>query len=79
MSDTSPAAELLQARIHRGLTGAARLALALDMSGWARELCLTRLRRAHPDWADAELKRELLRYAFQSTERSPAELPPPLR
>jgi hypothetical protein len=79
MSDTSPTAEVLQARIHRGFTGAARLALALDMSGWARELCLTRLRQAHPDWTDFELKRELLRYAFRSTEHPLAELPPPLR
>lgn len=79
MSDTSPAAEAVQARIHRGLTGAERLALALDMSRWARELCLARLRRAHPNWTDVELKRELLRYAFQSVERPLAELPSPLR
>ena len=79
MRDTSQAAETLQARIHRGLTGAQRLQLALDMSEWARELCLTRLRRAHPEWTDRDLKRELLRYAFRSAGGPRAELPLPLR
>jgi hypothetical protein len=77
--DTSVAAEALQARIHRGLTGAERLQLALDMSELARELCVTRLRRAHPEWTDRDLKRELLRYAFLSDDGTGAELPPPLR
>ena len=79
MSDTSPEAEALQARIHRRLTGAERLQLAFDMSEWARALCLTRLRRAHPEWTDGDLKRELLRYAFRSADGARAEFPRPLR
>ena len=77
--DTSQAAQTLQVSIHRRLTGAQRLQLALDMSELARELCLTRLRRSHPEWTDRDLKRELLRYTFLSTDGPRAELPLPLR
>jgi hypothetical protein len=79
MNDTSPAAEEIQVRIHRRMTGEERLVLALEMSESARELALARLRRAHPDWTDRELRRELLRYAFLAVDGVPAELPLPLR
>lgn len=79
MNDTSPAAEEIQARIHRRMTGVERLMLALEMSESARELALARLRRVHPDWTDRELMRELLRYAFLSVDGALAELPVPLR
>ena len=72
MSDTSREAAALQTSIHRRLTGAQRLRIALDMSQFARELSLCRLRSEHPDWTEADLKRELLRYAFL-----PAPLPLP--
>ena len=72
LSDTSRDAAALQTSIHRRLTGSQRLRVALDMSLDARELSLTRLRRQHPDWSEADLKRELLRYAFL-----PAPLPVP--
>lgn len=74
MTDTSPEAAAIQSDIHRRLTGAQRLALAFEMSEMVRELCLTRLRRQHPDWSDRDLKRELLRYAF-----FPGVPPAPLR
>lgn len=79
MNDTSPAAEEIQARIYRRMTGPQRLALALEMSELARELAIARLRRAHLDWTDRELTRELLRYAFLAVDGAPAELPLPLR
>lgn len=79
MNDTSPAAEEIQARIHRRMTGEERLVLALEMSESARELAIARLRRVHPDWTDRELRRELLRYAFLAVDGVPAELPLPLR
>jgi hypothetical protein len=79
MDDTSPAAEEIQARIHRRMSGPERLMLAFEMSESARELALARLRRAHPDWTDHELRRELLRYAFLAVDGAPAELPVPLR
>jgi hypothetical protein len=74
VKDTTPEAAALQTSIHRGLSGAERLGLALDMSITARELALTRLRHQHPDWSEADLKRELIRYALL-----PALLPEPLR
>ncbi|MGH7563405.1 MAG: hypothetical protein ACREK5_03165 [Gemmatimonadota bacterium] len=74
MRDTSPEAEAIQTSIHRQLSGADRLRMALEMSLAARELSLSRLRSQHPDWSELELKRELLRYAFLS-----GSLPAPLR
>lgn len=74
MSDTSPEAAEIQASIHRRMTGAERLRLAVEMSMTARELALARLRAQHPEWTDRELNRELLRYAFGSDP-----LPEPLR
>ena len=66
MSDTSPEAAEIQAGIHRRMTGAERMRLAVEMSMTARELALAHLRAEHPDWSDRELKRELLRHAFGS-------------
>ena len=74
MKDTTVAAEAVQTRIQRSLSGSERLSLAFDMSLTARELSLTRLRREHPDWSELQLKKELLRYAFL-----PDPLPRPLR
>ena len=80
LRDTTPTAAALQLSIHRGLTGADRLGLALEMSLTAREFSLTRLRREHPHWSDAELTRELLRYAFLTAPTpTPTPLPSPLR
>ena len=74
MSDTSPEAAAIQTEIYRRMSGAERVALAWEMSLFARELALSRLRAEHPDWSEWELKREILRYAFGSEP-----LPPPLR
>jgi hypothetical protein len=78
MRATTPTAAALQTSIHRRLARADRLGLALEMSLIAREFSRTRLRREHPDWSEAQLMRELLRYAFPSTP-TPTPLPPPLR
>jgi len=74
MGDTSEEAAAVQLSIQRKLSGADRLTMALEMSVMARELAATRLRRRHPEWSGAEVRRELLRYAFR-----PDILPPPLR
>jgi hypothetical protein len=71
MSDTSPEAAAIQAAIHRRMTGEQRLALAVEMSLFARELATARLRQQHPDWSEWELKRELLRYAFEGQPLPP--------
>lgn len=64
----------LQASIYRKMSGAQRFAIACDMSETVREFAMARLRLQHPEWTDAELKLELLRYAFL-----PGPLPPPIR
>jgi hypothetical protein len=74
VTDTGPVAQAIQAKIQRNLTGAQRLLLALEMSLAARELSLARLRRQHPEWSEAELRCELLRYSFAAND-----LPSPLR
>jgi hypothetical protein len=64
MSDTSPEAAEVQFSIYRRMTGSQRLQIAIDTSNFVREIALTRLRSEHPDWADWQLKLELVRYAF---------------
>lgn len=71
--DTSRDAEQVQLDVFRRMTGEQRLKLALEMSDFARELSLSRIRAEHPQWSDWEVKRELLRLDFL-----PAALPPGL-
>lgn len=56
------------------MSGEQRLALAFEMSLFARELAREGIRRDHPDWTEAQVERELLRLAF-----FPAPLPAWLR
>lgn len=74
MRDTTPEAAALQTKVHRALASADRLSMAIQMSNMTRELSMTRIRREHPDWSELAVKRELLRYAFESKP-----LPVPLR
>ncbi len=71
--DTSQEAERVQLEVFRRMTGEQRLKLALQMSDFARELSLSRIRAEHPQWSDWEVKRELLRLDFL-----PDALPPGL-
>ena len=64
MNDTSPEAALIQMAIYRRMSGEQRLRLAMEMSEFARELCLAGIRRLHPDWSDAQVRREMLRWTF---------------
>jgi hypothetical protein len=73
LRDTSPDAERVQLEVFRRMTGEQRLKLALEMSDFARELSLSRIRAEHPEWSDWEVKRELLRLDFL-----PDALPPGL-
>ena len=63
-TDTTRAAEEIQRLVLRKLSASDRLRLALEISDAARSLALARLRRQYPDWSEAELKRELIRFAF---------------
>jgi hypothetical protein len=70
LTDTSLAAQTVQFRIQRSMSGEQRLLLAFDMSMFARELNRERIRREHPNWPEGQVDRELLRLAFL-----PAPLP----
>ncbi len=72
--DTSPAAATLQARVRRRLSGVQRIRIAMEMSLLARKLALAGLRRRHPDWPEADLRKQLLRRQFP-----PDKIPQPLR
>jgi len=74
MTDTTPKALAAQTEVYRKMTPAQRLEIAFDMSLAAREFALAGLRLRHPDWTEAQLQREILRYAFL-----PGELPEALR
>jgi hypothetical protein len=69
--DTSAAAAEAQAVALRRLVPERRLELAVDMSLTARALLGARLRTEHPDWPEAEVKRQLLRLTLVG-----AALPP---
>jgi hypothetical protein len=64
MTDTSPSAQAAQLCAQRAMTGEQRLLMALEMCLFARELAREGIRREHPEWSDADVKRELLRRAF---------------
>jgi hypothetical protein len=74
LTDTSFAAQEIQLRIQRGMSGEQRLLLAFEMSLFARDLAREGIRHEHPEWVDEQISRELLRLAFL-----PMNLPARLR
>ena len=68
MTDITEDARRVQVGVHRRMSGAERLRLALEMSEFARPLAMARLRREHPEWADAAIAKEVLRHAFIGLE-----------
>ena len=66
MTDTTRAAAAIQTKVLQGLGGSKRLTLAFEMSLFAREIALTRLRMQNPEWSDRELNLELLRQVYPS-------------
>ena len=73
ISDTTPEARAKQEEILRAMTGEQRMMLAYEMSMFVREIMREGIRRDHPDWTEAQIRRELLRRAF-----FPKPLPPGL-
>jgi len=64
VTDTSRAAREVQFKVQQAMSGEQRLLLAFEMSLFARELARAGIRRKHPDWEEARVARELLRFAF---------------
>jgi hypothetical protein len=73
-SDTTRAAKHVQLAIQRKIPGEQRLIMALEMSLFVRDLNRAGIRSDHPDWSNAQVERELLRFAFL-----PGTLPANLR
>ena len=73
-TDTVGAAQEIQLRVQRAMSGEQRLLLAFEMSLFARDLARERIRSEHPEWEESDVVRELLRLAFL-----PALLPVRLR
>ena len=63
--DTTPKAAALQTEVLRRLTPARRLALAVEMSEFARGLALLRLKAELPELSDRELRIRLARLQSQ--------------
>ena len=72
--DTPADVEALQLAVYGRMTGEQRMQLALEMSDFAREMSLSRIRSEHPEWSDWQVKRELLRLTFLPSPL-PAGLP----
>ncbi len=64
-------ADTIYLNIQRGLSGAARLQVASDMSTAARELALAGLRQRHPEWPDRRLRQELAHNAVLTQLAAP--------
>ena len=64
ISDTTPEAQEVWLRMQRSLTGEQRLLKALELSDLVREFTVAGIRQRHPEWTDAQIKREVLRLAF---------------
>lgn len=73
-TDTTPEAAAIHLAIQQRMTGAERMALAIELSQAVREIQLEGLRSRHPDWSERELVRGLMRSLYR-----PEELPPDLR
>jgi hypothetical protein len=64
LTDTSPEAREIQLSVYRKMSGAQRVLLAFEMSGFARDLSRARVRQSHPEWDASQVTREILRLAF---------------
>ena len=64
MSDTSAEAAIVQASIHRRLSGQERIRIAIDMSDLARRLLRARLKQDHPDWDQTRILQAMLASTF---------------
>jgi hypothetical protein len=52
MTDTSPSAQVVQLKVQRAMSGEQRLLMAFEISMFARELAMARIRSEHPDWPE---------------------------
>jgi hypothetical protein len=73
-ADTSSKAAAIQFGLLNALSGGDRLRIAMTMSDFVKRLKLSALRNEHPEIAESELKKSILRSCFKSTEDIPSYL-----
>ena len=61
MAVRDPRTEWLRVKIYRGMTPQKRLDIVCSLNQTMRELAMGNIRHAHPDWTQAEVRRELRR------------------
>lgn len=61
MSDTTPDAARVQLEVYRRMSGAQRLAIAIQLSADTRSLTLAGIRHRHPDYDEATARLALFR------------------
>lgn len=64
VTDTSPAAHALQLRLYREAGPERRAEIAAELSEVIRELCRTGIRLRHPEFSEAQVRREMLRIFY---------------
>jgi len=74
LSDTSPAAQARLIHILRSIPAEEHFLAPIEMSEFSREMCRAGIRQQHPDWTDAQVAREVLRFDF-FPQPLPAGLP----
>jgi hypothetical protein len=70
-ADTSPEAFLVQARLLRRLTTAERFEYTMAFCDEIRELSAQGIRRRHPEFGEAAVREELLRYVCDVAPKLP--------
>lgn len=64
VTDTSPEAEATQIRLYREAGTSRRAEIAVELSEAVRLTTLDGIRRRHPEYSDAEVRREFLAIVY---------------
>ena len=73
-ADTGLKAAAIQYRLLEASSGGDRLRIAMAMSDFVKRLKLSALREGHPEIAESELKKSILRSCFKPAEEIPSHL-----
>ena len=67
LADTHPEAQVALTKVMRGMSADQKMQRVYALSRMTRELALTRIRDAHPDWEEARVRDQLVKelYGFR--------------
>ena len=67
LADTHPEAQVALTKVVRGMSANQKLQRVYSLSHMTRELALTRIRDAHPEWEEARVRDHLVEelYGFR--------------